>query len=170
MDLELGPLKPEPVELLVGLACFFLVLWLLGRVVLPRAERVFAERRDATEGRLERAAAIAAEAEQTLDEYRQELAAARHEAARIRQQAAEEGAAAVAAAREEGLRERDLLLAEADARLAVDRAFAEAALREDVERLATELAGRLVGESVAAVAAERRTAERFFDELPAEGR
>ncbi|MFB7382116.1 hypothetical protein ACFC26_32345 [Kitasatospora purpeofusca] len=167
MDLELGPLKPEPAELLVGLACFFFVLWLLGRVVLPRAERVFAERRDATEGRLERAAAIVAEAERTLDEYRQELAAARHEAARIRQQAAEEGAAAVAAAREEGLRERDLLLAEADARLAVDRAFAEAALREDVGQLATELAGRLVGESVAAVAAERRTAERFFDELPA---
>nr|BEK65574.1 F0F1 ATP synthase subunit B [Kitasatospora purpeofusca] len=167
MDLELGPLKPEPVELLVGLACFFLVLWLLGRVVLPRAERVLAERRDATEGRLERAAAIVAEAERTLDEYRQELAAARHEAAHIRQQAAEEGAAAIATAREEGLRERDLLLAEADARLAVDRAFAEAALREDVGQLATELAGRLVGESVAAVAAERRTAERFFDELPA---
>ncbi|SDT77364.1 ATP synthase F0 subcomplex B subunit [Streptomyces sp. TLI_053] len=170
MDLELGPLKPEPAELVLGLAFFFLVLLTLGRVVLPRVERVLAERHDATEGRLERAAATVAEAERTLDEYRQELAAARHEAARIRQQAAEEGAAAVAAAREEGLRERDLLLAEADARLAVDRAFAEAALREDVGRLATELAGRVVGESVAAVSAERRTVERFFDRPTTEER
>ncbi|MFJ8430301.1 hypothetical protein ACIQ9P_03250 [Kitasatospora sp. NPDC094019] len=170
MDLELGPLKPEPAELLVGLAFFFLVFWALGRTVLPRVERVLAERHDATEGRLERAAATMAEADRTMEQYRRELASARHEASRIRQEAAEAGAAIVAAAREEGLRERDLLIGEADARLAVDRVFAEAALREDVGRLATELAGRVVGESVAGVASERRTAERFFDGLADDGR
>ncbi|MFJ3787069.1 F0F1 ATP synthase subunit B [Kitasatospora sp. NPDC090091] len=164
MDLELGPLKPEPVELIVGLACFFLMIWLLGRKVLPRIERVQAERRDATEGRLERAEELNAEADRTYEAYRKVLADARHEAALIRQEAAEQGAALIAAAREEGLRERDRLVSEAHAQISVDQALAAVTLRHDVGELAVELAGRVVGESVSAVAAERATVARFFDE------
>ncbi|MFI6843606.1 hypothetical protein OG535_12455 [Kitasatospora sp. NBC_00085] len=162
--MEIGPLKPEPAEVLVALACFFLMVWLLGRKVLPRIERVQAERRDATEGRQQRAEEIHDEAERTYAAYRQELADARHEAALIRQEAAEQGAAIIAAAREEGIRERDRLVAEADAQIAVDQALAAVTLRQDVGELAVELAGRVVGEPVAAVAARRGTVERFFDE------
>ncbi|MCG6493360.1 F0F1 ATP synthase subunit B [Kitasatospora sp. A2-31] len=165
MDLEkLGPLKPEPAALIVGLACFFLMIWLLGRKVLPRIERVQADRRDATEGRLERAEELNAEADRTYEAYRKVLADARHEAARIRQEAAEQGAALIATAREEGLRERDRLVGEAHAQIAVDQALAAVTLRHDVGELAVELAGRVVGESVSAVAAERATVARFFDE------
>ncbi|WP_327676595.1 F0F1 ATP synthase subunit B [Kitasatospora sp. NBC_00458] len=162
--MNLGPLEPEPSELLLGLACFFLLFWVFGRKLLPRIEEVLATRRDVIEGGQERAEATRAEAERTLEEYRQELAAARHEAARIRQEAAEQGAVLIAAAREEGLRERDRLIAEADAQLAVDRALAAVTLRHDVGELAVELAGRVVGEPVGAVAARRGTVERFFDE------
>ncbi|MFD0276695.1 F0F1 ATP synthase subunit B [Kitasatospora sp. NPDC127111] len=164
MNVELGPLKPEPAELIVGLLCFFLMFWLLGRKVLPRIDRVQAERRDAIEGREERAEGLREEAERIHRAYRQELADARHQAARIRQEAAEQGAAIIAAAREEGVRERDRLVAEANARIAVDQALAAVTLRQDVGELAVELAGRVVGESVSAVAARRDTVERFFDE------
>ncbi|MFJ5117867.1 hypothetical protein [Kitasatospora sp. NPDC088548] len=164
MDLELGPLMPGPAELIVGLVCFFLLFWLLGRLLLPRAERVLAERRDAIEGRTERAEAIRAEAERTLDTCRQELADARHEAARIRQEATGQGAAIIAAAREKGIRERDRLVAEAGARISVDQALAAVSLQAEVGELAVELAGRVVGEPLAAVAARRGTVERFFDE------
>ncbi|MBP0451806.1 F0F1 ATP synthase subunit B [Kitasatospora sp. RG8] len=164
MNLASGPLSPEPTQLLVGLACFFVMTWLLGRKVLPRIEQVQAERREATEGRLERAEEIRTEAERTYEAYRQELATARHQAALIRQEAAEQGAAIIAAAREEGVRERDRLVAEANAQIAVDQALAAVMLRRDVGELAVDLAGRVVGESVSAVAAGRGTVDRFFDE------
>ncbi|MFF1798514.1 F0F1 ATP synthase subunit B [Kitasatospora sp. NPDC058263] len=164
MNFELGPLKPEPGQLIVGLICFLLVVRVLGRRVLPRIERLQADRRDATEGGVERAEALHAEADRVYEAYRNELADARHEAARIRQEAAERGAAAIAAAREDGIRERDRLVAEAHARITVDQALAAVALRQDVGELAVDLAGRIVGESLAAVAAERDTVERFFDE------
>ncbi|MFI9326113.1 F0F1 ATP synthase subunit B [Kitasatospora sp. NPDC052868] len=162
--MELGPLKPEPVELVFGLLCFLLMVWLLGRRVLPRMERVLADRHDCIEGGIERAEALRAEAEQAFEARQRELAGARHEAARIRQEAAEQGAALIAAARAEGVRERDRLVAEAQARISVDQAMAAVLLRQDVGELAVDLAGRVVGESVAAVAAQRGTVGRFFDE------
>ncbi|MFD8784871.1 F0F1 ATP synthase subunit B [Kitasatospora sp. NPDC059599] len=163
MNLELGPLEPEPVPLLLGLALFFLVLRILGRHLLPRAERVQAERWEATEGRMERAEALYAEADAVRDAHVRELAEARHEAARIRADYAERGAAAIAAARAEGLRTRDALLVAGRARIAADRAAAADVLRRDVGELAVTLAGRVIGEPVHAVAARRRTVERFFE-------
>ncbi|MFI6443733.1 hypothetical protein [Kitasatospora sp. NPDC050543] len=160
----MGPLEPDYPEMAVGLICFFLLFGVLGRIVLPRLERTLAARRDAIEGGAERAQTAQAEAERTLAEYRQELAAAHHEAARIRQEAAEQGAALLAAAREEGQRERAELLAAAHARLAVDQALAAVALQANVGELATELAGRIVGEPLDSFAAQRGTVERFFAE------
>ncbi|MFJ6775952.1 hypothetical protein ACIQOV_34175 [Kitasatospora sp. NPDC091257] len=163
MTLELGPLKPEPAPLVLGLALFFLLLWVLGRHLLPRIERVQSERWEATEGRTERAEALLAEAEATREARLRELAEARHEAARIREEYAERGAAAMVAARAEGIRDRDELLATGRARIAADRAEAARLLRQDVGELAVALAGRVIGEPVDAVAAQRRTVERFFE-------
>ncbi|MEV7183336.1 hypothetical protein [Kitasatospora sp. NPDC093102] len=163
MNLEIGPLKPEPAPLILGLALFFLLLWTLGRHLLPRIERVQSERWEATEGRAERAEALLAEAEATWEARLRELAEARHEAARIRQEYAERGAAAMAAARAEGIRDRDELLATGRARIAADRAEAARLLRRDVGELAVALAGRVIGEPVHTVAEQRRTVERFFE-------
>ncbi|WP_371516802.1 hypothetical protein [Kitasatospora sp. NBC_01300] len=162
MNIELGPLSPEPFMLALGLTLFFLITWTLGHRILPRVERIQTERWDATEGRAERAEAIRAEAEAAHDAGRQELAQARHEAARIRQEYAEQGAAAVAAARAEGVRDRHRLVTATHARIAADRAAAAEQLRQDVGELAVTLAGRVVGEPVHAVAASRRTVDRFF--------
>ncbi|MEU3568973.1 F0F1 ATP synthase subunit B [Kitasatospora sp. NPDC036755] len=163
MNLELGPLKPEPAPLLLGLALFLLLLWALGRHLLPRIERVRSDRWEATEGRAERAEALLAEAEETRRARLRELAEARHEAARIREEYAERGAAAMVAARAEGIRTREALVATGRARIAADRAEAARLLRRDVGELAVDLAGRVIGEPVHAVAARRRTVERFFE-------
>ncbi|MEV7599166.1 F0F1 ATP synthase subunit B [Kitasatospora sp. NPDC089797] len=162
MHIELGPLRPDPGMLVLGLALFLLLLWTLGTRLLPRVERVQAERRDATEGRAERAEAVRAEAEAVREAVRRELAEARHEAARIRRDHAERGAAAIAAARADGTRDRERLLAAGRTRIAADRDAAAAVLRQDVGELAVLLAGRVVGEPVHTVAAERRTVQRFF--------
>ncbi|MFF0409830.1 hypothetical protein ACFYUY_05260 [Kitasatospora sp. NPDC004745] len=165
MNFELGPLKPEPFMLALGLALFFLVLWILGHGLFPRIERIMAERWEATEGRTLRAEAVRAEAEAARDAGRHELARARLRAARIRQEYAERGAAAVTAAREEATRERSRLVTAAHARIAADQTEVTNRLRRDVGELAVALAGRVVGEPVHGVAADRRTVDRFFGSL-----
>ncbi|KJS55805.1 ATP synthase F0 subunit B [Streptomyces rubellomurinus subsp. indigoferus] len=161
----MGPLQPDAAELVVGLVVFFLIFGFLGKLVLPRIEKTLAERQDATEGGIERAEAARAEAQRVYEEFQAELSAARHEAAAIRQSATEEGAALLAQLRAEGLEVRDRLVAEAAVQLAADRVLAEAELREDVIRLAGELAGRIIGEPVDTLPRTRAIADEFFAEL-----
>ncbi|MER8182801.1 hypothetical protein [Kitasatospora sp. NPDC094015] len=158
----MGPLEPDPAELLVGLVVFFLMFAVLGKVLLPRVERMLTLRRDATEGRQERAEQLRAEAEDTLAALRHELDSARHEAARIRQEATEQGLVLMAEIRAEGRRECAALLADARAAIARDRALAEAELHGEVGDLAVELAGRVVGEPLSGIAQQRRIVERFL--------
>nr|WP_223241984.1 F0F1 ATP synthase subunit B [Streptomyces sp. CBMA123] len=148
--------------LVLGLTLLFLLMFVLGVLLLPRVERIQAQRWDATEGRTERAEAVLAEAEAVRDAALHEITEARHEAARIRQEYTERGSAAIASARADGARDRDLLLRTGRARIVADRAEVADVLRQDVGDLAVTLAGRVVGEPVHTVAAERRTVERFF--------
>ena len=80
-----NPLIPSTAELIVGLLCFFIVFGFLGKKLLPNIQKTLEERHDAIEGGLERAAEAQAEATQILEQYRAQLAEARHEAARLRQ-------------------------------------------------------------------------------------
>ncbi|MFI9269981.1 hypothetical protein ACIGXM_04595 [Kitasatospora sp. NPDC052896] len=162
----MGPLKPNPAELILGLVCFFLVFGLLGAVVLPRIERLLAARDDAVNGGQRRAETARAEAERVYAEYRAELEAARLEAARLRQEATEQGAVVLAGMRAEGQRQRDRLVQEARVQLAADRIIAGAGLRADLVELAGELAGRILGEPADPRIA-RAAADRFFAELDA---
>ncbi|GAA1195372.1 F-type H+-transporting ATPase subunit b [Kitasatospora gansuensis] len=164
MKLDIGPLQPDLPAMLFGLALFAVITIVLGRVLFPRLERTLADRHDAIEGRLDYSEGLQAEAREIFAEYRRVLNEAHHEAARIRQGAAEEGAALVAAARAEGLAEREALVTAARATLAVDRELAELELRADVGMLAVELAGRVVGEPLGEFADRRDSVERFFAE------
>ena len=57
----------------------------------------------------------------TLEEYKAQLAEARHEAARITEQAREQGAVIIAEMREEGQRQRDAIIAAGHAQIEADR-------------------------------------------------
>ncbi|MEW1914733.1 hypothetical protein AB0442_41250 [Kitasatospora sp. NPDC085895] len=161
----MGPLTPDGTEIVVGLVCFFLVFGVLGKILLPRIERTLAARQDATEGGMVRAEEARAEAERIYREFQAELSTARHEAAEIRQAAAEEGAALLAQLRAEGLEQRDRAVAEAKVQLEADRVLVEAELRADLVRLATDLAGRVVGESLDGLPRIQAIADEFFGEL-----
>ncbi|MEV0264425.1 F0F1 ATP synthase subunit B [Streptomyces sp. NPDC050617] len=163
--LDIGPLKPEPVPFVLGLVLFFLLFAVMAKVLLPRIARVLAEREKATEGRIEVAEATRAEAARVHAEYEALLAEARHEAARLRQESAEQGTALIAELRAEGQRQREEIVAAGHAVIDAERAVAEAELREQVGSLATELAGRIVGEPVDAFARESGVVERFMAEL-----
>jgi F-type H+-transporting ATPase subunit b len=160
-----NPLIPATPELIVGLICFFIVFGVLGKKLLPNIQKTLEERHDAIEGGLERAATAQAEAQQILEQYRAQLAEARHEAARLRQEATEQGATIIQEMRAEGQRQREEIIAAGHAQIEADRKAVVAALRQDVGTLATDLAGKLVGESLEDHARQSRTIDRFLDGL-----
>ncbi len=160
-----NPLIPETVELVVGLIAFFIVFGILGKKLLPTIQKTLDERQDAIEGGLERAQEAQTEANQTLEEYKAQLAEARHEAARITEQAREQGAAIIAEMREEGQRQRDTIIAAGHSQTEADRRQVTVALRQVVGRMATDLAGRVVGESLEDAARQSRVIDRFLEDL-----
>jgi F-type H+-transporting ATPase subunit b len=160
-----NPLIPSSAELVVGLLCFFIVFGILGKKLLPNIQKTLEERHDAIEGGLERAAEAQAEANRTLEEYKAQLAEARHEAARITEQAREQGAQIIAEMREEGQRQREAVIAAGHAQIEADRRQVTVTLRQEVGRIATDLAGKLVGESLQDHARQSRTVDRFLDGL-----
>ncbi len=149
-DMDLGPLNPVWAELILGFAVFFLTFFFMAKVILPKIKRTIEQREDAIEGGTERADDLRSEAADIRAQYEAELAEARHEAARIRAKAVEEGSAAIAAARAEGQAERDAILAAGTAKIAAEREAAERELNADVDAWARALADRIVGEPVGA--------------------
>lgn len=161
-DSIMGPLKPNFIELIVGLVIFFAVFAALAMVLLPRIDKILADREEATTGTLEQAEAVESQARLVRAEYQAELSAARQEASRIRQAAHEEGVALLAAVRSEGQKAREDMVAAATVQLEADRVIAEAELREHVLGLATALAGRIIGEPLTDIDRARAVADAFF--------
>jgi F-type H+-transporting ATPase subunit b len=159
------PLIPSLPELIIGTICFVLVFGFLGKVFLPRIQKTLAERTDLIEGGLNRADEAQAEAKQLLEDYRQQLADARHEAARMREEAREQGAQIMAEMREQAQAEARRLTESAQAQIQSERQQALTSLRAEVGALATELASRIVGESLEDQARQSRMVDRFLDEL-----
>jgi F-type H+-transporting ATPase subunit b len=163
-----NPLIPHWPELIIGAVAFLIVFALLAKVLMPRISTTLAERTDAIEGGLKRADEAQAEANKVLDRYRAQLADARHEAARLREQAKEEAAQIVAQGRADGVAERERIIASANAQIEADRQQALTTLRAEVGTLAVELASRIVGESLADEARQSRMVDRFLGELEQE--
>ncbi len=167
-DSSLGPLSPSLVELVIGTISFLIVFAVLWRVLMPRIQQTLKERTDQIEGGLQRAEEAQREATQTLEQYQAQLAEARHEASRLRQDAQEEGARILAELRERGEAERQRLVAAAHDQIEADRTQAIQALRTEMGALAVELASRVVGESLDQDARQRRVVDRFLEELESE--
>jgi F-type H+-transporting ATPase subunit b len=163
------PLVPSLTELIIGIIAFLIVFGFLGRLLLPRAQKMLAERTNQIEGGLDRAEKAQAEAQQVLDQYKQQLADARHEAARLREEARQQGAQIIAEMREEAQAEARRLTEAANAQIGAERQQALIALRAEVGALATDLAGRIVGESLTDEARQSRVVDRFLDDLDQRG-
>jgi len=162
---EHNPLLPPLGEIIIGLIAFAIVLLVLFRFVAPRFEQVFRARREAIEGGIERAEALQAEAKAALDQYRAQLAEARTEAAQIRDAARAEGQQILEELRAQAQEESARILARGEEQLAANRQAVVHELRGQLGALAVELAGRVVGESLADEARRRGTVDRFLDQL-----
>jgi len=158
---------PNWVEVIAGAIGFFIVFGMVWKVLLPRITATLEERTNQIEGRIERAAKAEAEAARLQDQHRAQLAEARHEAARVREQAREEGAAIIAEMREQAQVEARRIAEAAQAQIAADRQRAFASLPAEIGTPAVELASKIVGESLADEARQSRVVDRFLAELDA---
>jgi F-type H+-transporting ATPase subunit b len=162
---EHNPLMPIWVEVATSLVVFALLWAAFAKWVVPNFEKTFSERTSAIEGGLKAAETKQAEADAKLAELDRQLNEARHEAARIREEAREQGAAIVAEMRTQAQTEAARIVDHGKAQIEAERQQAIASLRTEVGTLATGLATRIVGESLDDEARQSRVVERFLAEL-----
>jgi F-type H+-transporting ATPase subunit b len=169
---EEAPHTPNPIipiwqELVVGSVAFAVLCFVLMKFVFPRMEQMFQARVEAIEGGIKRAEERQAEANALFEQYKLQLAEARTEAARIRQDAAADAEGirqdVLARAREES----DRIIAAGKEQLQAERQTIVRELRTEIGTLAVDLAGKIVGESLADEARQRGTVERFLADLDA---
>jgi len=164
-----NPLLPSWPEFIIGTILFLIVFGMLAKVLLPRATKMLAERTEQIEGGLARSEEAQAEAKALLDQYRQQLDDARRDAARLREEAREQGAQIIAEMREQAQAEARRIAEAAQSQIEAERQQALTSLRTEVGTLATELASRIVGESLTDEARQSRMVDRFLDDLEVAG-
>jgi len=160
-----NPLLPSWPEFIIGTILFVLVFGFLAKIALPRIMKTLEERHDAIEGGINRADEAQAEAERVLQQYRAQLDDARRESARMREEAREQGAQIIAEMRERAEAEARRITEAAQAQIEAERQQAMHSLRTEVGTLATELASRIVGESLSDHARQSRMVDRFLADL-----
>lgn len=160
-----SPLIPNLWELLVTLVGFAVLMFIVIKFVMPAFEKTFAERTAAIEGGIAKAEAAQAEANAALDEYKQQLVDARTEANRIREEARAEGAQILAELKEKAGAESARITEQAHVQIEAERQAAVVSLRAEVGTLATELASRIVGESLSDDQRSARVVDRFLADL-----
>jgi F-type H+-transporting ATPase subunit b len=164
-----NPLLPNVAEIIAAIVFALLLTFIISRFVVPRFEATYAERTAAIQGGLEKAEQAQQAAEAALQQYNDQLAEARTEAARIREEAKSEGTQILADLREQANSEVARIRSQGQAQLEAERASVMAQMRGEIGTLATTLASRIVGESLEDDDRAQRTVDRFLAELEGEG-
>jgi F-type H+-transporting ATPase subunit b len=162
-----NPVIPELYDIVWSLVCFAVILIAFWRVFLPRLQKMLDERSAAIEGNIAKADEAQRQAEAALEQYTAQLAEARQEAAAIREGAREDGKRIVAEAREQAVAEAQRVTVGAQAQIEAERQAAVVTLRRDVGTLALDLAGNVIGETLADDAKASALVDRFLADLEA---
>lgn len=166
---EPSPILPHPSEIVLGFIAFIILLFVLWKFAVPRFEKLYQERVEKIEGGIEKAEKAQAEAEQAKQRYEAQLADARSEAAKIRDDARLEGEQIREQLKAEAQAEADRIVASGHAQLQAQKQQIVAQLRGDLGRQSVDLASRIVGESLEDETRRRGTVERFLAELDTAG-
>lgn len=159
------PIIPHPGELVLGLIAFAVLLWVFTTKVVPALEKVHAERVAAIEGGMNKAEEAQREAEEAKRQYEEQLAQAKDEANAIREEAKADAAAYANELRAKAQSDADRIVENAQRQIEAERQQAMTSLRGDVGTLATDLASRIVGESLHDSARQSGVIDRFIAEL-----
>lgn len=160
-----NPLIPHVGEIILGLIAFGVLVFVLLKAAFPAIEKTYAARQDAIEGGIKRAEDAQTEAQRTLEQYRQQLAEARQEAARIVERSREQGQQIVTELQSEAQERARTITENATREIEADRQRAFAELRGDIGRLAVDLAGRIVSDALQDSGRRQQVVDSFLDEL-----
>ncbi|UFU02135.1 F0F1 ATP synthase subunit B [Ruania suaedae] len=159
------PLLPAGYDIIWSLVVTVIIAFFFFRYLLPKLNAILDERAAKIEGGLQLAEQAKAEAAESRAEVERELVAARKQAAGIREEATADGAQIVAEAKSKAQAEANRIAENAQRQIEAERQSAIVSLRSEVGELATELASRIVGESLADDARQSRVIDRFLAEL-----
>ncbi|MCX7521172.1 F0F1 ATP synthase subunit B [Microbacterium sp. STN6] len=165
---EHNPLIPAPADLIWATLCFLVILFFFWKIGLPRFTKMLDERSAAIEGNIAKADEAQQKAESLLEEYTAQLADARAEAGRIREQAREDGKKILADLKEQATSEAARVTANAQAQIEAERQAALVSLRNEVGSLALDLASGVIGASLADDTKAAGIVDRFLADLEAD--
>lgn len=166
---EPNPVLPIWQEMVVGIVAFAVLYFVLRRFVFPRVEETFRARVDAIEGGIQRAEEKQAQAQQLFEQYQRQLADARGEAARIRDEARADANGIREDILAQARQEADRIIAAGREQLDAQRSTIVRDVRAELGDVAVDLASRIVGEALADEARQRGTIDRFMRELETSG-
>jgi F-type H+-transporting ATPase subunit b len=164
---EVNPLLPHTYDLVWSSVIVVIIAVVFIKYALPKFQAVLDERAEKIEGGLQHAEAAQAEAAALRAEYEQQLADARTEAARIKEAARTEGGVIAAEIKAKATADAGRIAETAQRQIEAERQQAAVSLRNDVGALATELASKIVGESLEDTARQSRVVDRFLADLEA---
>lgn len=163
-----SPLFPQPYDIIWSAVCFIIILVVVWKYALPRLGKMLDERAALIEGNIEKAGQAKAEADAALEEYRAQLADARGEAAKIREQARADGTKILLELKEQAQAEATRITAAAQATIEAERQSALVSLRNEVGSLALSLASGVIGESLNDDKRAASIVDRFLADLEAD--
>lgn len=165
---DVNPLLPADYDILWSSVIFVALLIVVAVFVLPRLNKALDARAEAIEGGLKKAEEAQAAAAAARDEYTAQLAEARAEASRIREQARTEGQAILAELKEQAQAESARIVANAQTQIEAERSAALVSLRAEVGSLALDLASGVIGETLSDDKKAAAVVDRFLADLEAD--
>ena len=165
---SLGPLAPEVFDLVWSAVIFVVIAVVVTKVGLPRITKMLDARTAAIQGNIDQAEAAQREANEALERYNAQLAEARVEAGKIREQAREDAKRIVADAQQQAGVERDRIVTQGNTQIEANRAKAQAELRNEVGSLALGLASGVIGQHLADDGNATAYVDRFLADLDIE--
>jgi F-type H+-transporting ATPase subunit b len=160
-----NPIFPQPYDVLWSAVCFAIVLFFFWKYALPKLNAMLDERGALIEGNIEKAAEAKAQADAALEKYRAQLADARGEAAKIRDQARADGVKILNELKEQAQAEANRITAAAKVSIEAERQSAIVSLRSEVGSLALSLASGVIGESLNDDKKATAVVDRFLADL-----
>jgi F-type H+-transporting ATPase subunit b len=153
------------VEYITELIGFAVVLFVLGKWLVPVINRAMTQRQEVIRRQLDEAEEAKRRLATAREEYERALAEARQEGERLQESAKEQAEAIQAEMRETAESEGRRIVAQARQQIEADHQQALTELQATVGRLTAGLAERIVGESLHDDGRQTRVIDRFLDEI-----
>ncbi len=143
-----NPLIPSVPDLIWSFVIFVVLFIFFWKKILPNVQKNLDKRSELIEGGIKKAENAQAEAAAALEKYNEQLAEARAEAAKIRDQARQDGTKILNELKEQASAEAARITINAQATIEAERQSALVSLRSEVGSLAIDLASGVIGQSL----------------------